>query len=182
VGGGFGEGAAHAEAGGEQGSFDLLARDLDQFGYLVCRISLDIAEQEDDALVGGEFLEGFFEIGAANIAALQARGVGGFDGFGDLVNGKALAEFVDHGSVDTLCIGLFFALESADKGVCEDFFGFDFVTGHVVSDGEGAMAMGLVHVALALLEGAHLALLLDNSRATGGGKLSIQIEQDDLFA
>jgi hypothetical protein len=156
----FGEGSAHADAGGEEGSLDLLALDIEEGGNAIRIVAFDVAQQEDHALIGGQFFERLFHFGALDITSTEMLTGNGFYRLGLLVEGHALAKLIHQSAVHAAAIRLLGLTESADEGVPRDLFRLDLVPHHVISDGVSAMLMGLIDVALPVLERplGHLAL------------------------
>ena len=89
-----GERGAHADAGGEEGALDLLARNFEQGGDAIGVVAFDIAKQEDHALVGGQLPERLLHLGALDVAAAEGQAGTASAGGGLLVERHALAELV----------------------------------------------------------------------------------------
>ena len=157
-----GKNRPQADACGEERPFHLLAGDLQHLCDTVGVIAFHIAEQEDHALIGGQLADGFFHVGAPDIAFAQAGALRRLSRLDVLIQGKALSQFADQGAVHAAAIGLFGLAEGPDEGVARDRFRLEFVPYHVVGDGIGAVLMGLVDVLLPVLERTLGDLALDD--------------------
>ena len=94
-----------------------------------------------------------------------------------MLQGETAAEFADQGRVDRRPVRLFVLLKGVNECRGKDFFGFDFVTGHVEREREGAMAMAFIHVALFLFTG-----LFDSLGEDGfSGYFAFKFEQGHPF-
>jgi hypothetical protein len=110
-----------------------------------------------------------------NIAVAQPepRGRDGRSLF--LVQCEFFAQLVHEGGIDGEPVGPVVLLKDTHEGGGENFFCFQFVGGHVKSEGEDAMAVAFVDVPLLLLAGL-LGRLRDH-QIRFCSKLAFKVEQ-----
>lgn len=152
-----GELGTEAQASSDGGAEDFRVRSLEQLGNPRRRITLDIHQQKYQALESGKAAQGFFQVGAKDIAA-AGQIAGGGNGQPFIGEGYAFSELLDQGAIDDGLVRLFGGLKGANEGVLEDILGLDLTAGHVERYGKDAVAVAVVDIALAVFQPARSLL------------------------
>ena len=83
----------------------------------------------------------------------------------------------DQRAIDAAAVRLLGLAEGANEGILGDLFGLDLVAYHVIGDGVGAVLVGLIDIALPVLERALGHLALDDPARSLGRKVLFKVQQ-----
>jgi hypothetical protein len=172
-----GERSAHANAGGEQCSLYLLGREVEQASDASGVVAFHIPKQEDHPLIRRQFAESLFHLGAFDVAPGDAETGFGLGWLGLFVEGHPLTQLADQRAVDTVAVRFFSLAEGTEKSFLRHLIRFNLIADHIVGEGVGPMLMGLVDVALAVLNRPLGHLALHDTARTLGRKLFFKVQQ-----
>src|ERR1700761_3316448 len=124
----FGQHLVQADARGKAGTHYLGLGDIEEAADGRGRVAFDVAEQEEQALVGGQVAYGNFKVWTADIAMAESSAGNDHSGRFLIAQGKALVQRLEERGIDGKGVGVLLLLKGTHESNGENFFRLDLIS------------------------------------------------------